>query len=512
MSQTPLPDNDPTRVRYGVLGFACVLSMITYLDRVAFGAAQSSIITALGLNHEGDLKWAITAFAFAYAAFEIPSGWLGDVFGPRTTLIRIVLWWSVFTALTGMIMPEGQGFFLLSGVTSLAVIRFLFGMGEAGAYPNLTRALHNWFPFSQRAVAQGWVWMAGRLMGGLTPLIWAFLVSGFAWWTVDANTNTATSWGVPPLLGSWRHAFFLFGAIGVVWCIAFSLWFRNTPKEKATVNQAELQLIQAGRHDTGTGHANVPWLKMLSSWNLWALCLMYFCASYGWYFNITYLHRFLETQYGVDPKSALGAIYKGGPLLFGATTCLLGGWLSDRFIRRTGNLKWGRRWFGIIGHSLCAVCYFLCLFTPTAFMFFLAISFAAFFNDLIMGPAWATCQDIGKRYAAIVAGAMNTVGNMGGAAAGWITGTILESYVNARAAAANVTVEQLSAADKAEALLPAYHINFIIFTVMYVIAVLLWLRIDPTQPVVPEPKAPDDHGGSVGGQEPVDGQQGAPLQ
>src|SRR5262249_44890128 len=202
--------------------------------------------------------------------------------------------------------------------------------------------------------------------------------------------------------------------------LAFASWFRNRPDEKAGVNPAERALIDAGRTDTGAGHAHVPWLALLTNTNLWALCLMYFCAAYGWYFNITYLPTFLQEQFAVDPKSLVGSLYKGGPLWMGAVTCLLGGWLSDRFIRRTGNRKWGRRWFGLIGHSLCGLCYLACLYTGSAFTFFLAISMAAFWNDLTMGSAWAVCQDIGKRYAAIVAGFMNTIGNLGGAVAGWV--------------------------------------------------------------------------------------------
>jgi nitrate/nitrite transporter NarK len=213
---------------------------------------------------------------------------------------------------------------------------------------------------------------------------------------------------------------------------------------------------------------------------------MYFCAAYGWYFNITYLPTFLEQQYDVSPQSSLGAIYKGGPLWLGAVACLAGGMLTDWFLRRTGNLKWGRRWFGIIGHSLCAVCYFACLFAPTAFTFFLAISFAAFWNDMTMGSAWAVCQDIGKRYAAIVSGCMNTIGNLGGALAGLLTGEILQLTLNAYAHAHSLPVDQLSAAQKATGLMPGYQINLAIFSAVYVVAAFLWLRIDATKPVVPE--------------------------
>jgi MFS family permease len=464
----------PTRVRYGVLGFACSLSMITYLDRVCMASAATPLIDTLGLNSIADLRWAFFAFGLAYAAFEIPGGWLGDVFGPRLVLIRIVLWWSAFTALTGFVGLSLGGFVL--GLGSLVAIRLLFGMGEAGAYPNITRALHNWFPFEERGVAQGAVWMAGRLMGGLTPLLWGLLVEGIA----RPDSAAATGFLGTPWL-DWRQTFWFFGSLGIIWCVLFALWFRNRPEEKRGVNAGELHIIRAGRTDEDALHRRVPWLGLLTSTNIWALCLMYFCASYGWYFNITYLHKFLEQQHGVDPRSIIGAIYKGGPLWMGAIACLVGGWLTDRFIHRTGNRKWGRRLFGVAGHGCCALCYFGCMFAPSAFGFFLAISLAAFFNDLTMGSAWACCQDIGKRYAAIVAGCMNTIGNLGGMAAGWATGYILDQSLDAYSHTLGSTPEQLSAAEKAAGLLPGYQINFVIFVVAYVLAALLWLRIDATK-------------------------------
>lgn len=463
----------PTRVRYGVLGYVCSLSMITYLDRVCFGVAATAIITELSLTSDADFTWFMWAFAFSYAVFEVPTGWLGDVFGPRNTLIRIVLWWSFFTVLTGLVSLEYGGV-VWGGFWTMLVIRFLFGMGEAGAYPNITRALHNWFPYHERAFAQGAVWMSGRLMGGLTPMVW---------WLVTQQFGM-----------SWRGAFILFGVIGVVWCFGFAAWFRNRPEEKPEVNEAEIALIKGGRVDTGQGHANVPWRKLLTSSNLWFLCMMYFCAAYGWYFNISLLPRFLETQYAVSPQSFVGSIYKGGPLWMGAITCLLGGWLSDLYIKRTGNRKWGRRMFGMVGHGLCAVCYFVCVFIPAqadhAFFFFLAISLAAFWNDLTMGSAWAVCQDIGGQYSAIVAGCMNTIGNLGGAMTQLVTGYILSVQLKAHAAAQNMAVDQLLDAEKAAGLLPGYHINFAIYGAVYVVAVFLWMRVDATKPIIPDSEEP----------------------
>jgi MFS family permease len=464
MSTTAVPQQ-PTGVRYGVLGFVCSLSMITYLDRVCFGSAMPYIVKDLGLTSVADLKWAVTAFAFAYATFEIPTGWLGDVHGPRNTLIRIVLWWSLFTAFTGTVGMEVNGY-VLGGIGALAVVRFLFGMGEAGAYPNITRALHNWFPFFQRGLAQGAVWMSGRLMGGLTPILWVLLVERLSL--------------------SWRDAFWVFGGLGILWCLAFASWFRNRPEEKPSVNAAELAVIRAGRSDVEAGHAHVPWLKLLRDVNLWTLCLMYFFTAYGWYFNITYLHTFLDEQYGVKPDSLVGGVYKGGPLWLGAVSCLIGGYLTDWIIRKTGSQKWGRRVCGLTGHSLCALFYFLLILAPNAFTFFLFISLAAFWNDITMGSSWAVCQDIGKRYAAIVAGWMNTIGNLGGAAAGWVTGEILQYYLDEKAELLGKAAKELSKPEKAAALLPGYQVNFVIFGLVYVLAAVLWLRIDSTRPVAQE--------------------------
>jgi MFS family permease len=455
----PPATQTPTRVRYGVLGFACSLSMITYLDRVCFGTVAPYIQHEFGLS-DTQKGLLFTAFALAYALFEVPSGWLGDVFGPRRTLIRIVLWWSVFTALTGMIFPsETWPWF---GFTAMLAVRFLFGMGEAGAYPNIARAFHNWFPFKERGFAQGAVWMAGRFAGGITPLIVLALLG--------EETGTGSARTV-----EWRHTFWIFGSLGVLWCGLFWWWFCDRPEQKPGVNRAELALI---RHDEGppqAGHLSVPWRRFVTSGNLWLLCGMYFCGAYGWYFNITYLPGYLERYYGVTKGAKWSAefwrfsLMAGAPLLLGAVACLVGGLLTDRFIRQTGNRKWGRRLYGMIGHGLCAACYFAAIFATNPWAFVAAIALAAFWNDLTMGSAWASCLDIGRRYSGIVAGCMNTIGNLGGAVAGFTTGLILDLCGSDR---------QLG-----------WQINFISFAGVYVLATFLWARFDSTKPVVPDAAA-----------------------
>jgi MFS family permease len=450
-AKTPL--TRPTRVRFGVLGFACALSMITYLDRVCFGTVAPHIQEEFDLSDK-QTGLLFTAFAFAYALFEVPSGWLGDVFGPRRTLIRIVLWWSLFTALTGAIYPNPQAPWF--AFAAMLLVRFLFGMGEAGAYPNIARSFHNWFPFGERGSAQGAVWMAGRFAGGLS----AFAVLALIYRTTGPGGAVTVHW---------RHCFWIFGLLGVAWCGAFWWWFRDRPEQHPAVNPAELALIRGSRPAPpggAGGHAGVPWGRLLTSGNLWSLCLMYFCASYGWYFNITWLPKYLKSQYGVtsDSHGVLAVSFlSGAPLLFGALACLVGGLLTDAFIRRTGDRKWGRRLFGVLGHGVCAACYFLSLLAASPWLFVAAITLATFCNDLTMGSAWASCLDIGRKYSGIVSGCMNTVGNLGGAAAGFTTGWVLERF-------------------QAQ----GWTVNFLSYGAVYVAAMLFWLRFDATRPVAPE--------------------------
>ena len=443
----------PSRVRYGVLGFACSLAMITYLDRVCFGTIVPYIQKDFGFGEEAK-GLLFSAFALAYAAFEVPSGWLGDVYGPRRTLIRIVIWWSLFTALTGSIYPSATYPNLAIG--ALIGVRFLFGVGEAGAFPNIARAQSNWFPFKERGFAQGAVWMSGRFGGGVTPLFISLLIF------------SESREGVEVV--QWRHAFWLFGVIGAVWCLAFWYWFRDRPDQKVGVNRAELELIRQGGDLGAAGHEGVPWGKLLGSRNLWFICVMYFCGSYAWYFNITWLPTYLNSVHGINHENAGReySIMAGLPLLFGSVGCLIGGLLTDYFYRRTGNLKWGRRACGLLGHGLCALCYLGAACLDSAWPVLLAIAIGTFWNDVTMGASWASCLDIGGRYAGIVSGCMNTIGNMGGAVAGYSTAWILRQYQTPSA---------------------GWQANFFLFAGIYGVAVVMWSLFDASKPVVPITKA-----------------------
>jgi MFS transporter, ACS family, glucarate transporter len=240
----------PTRVRHWVMVFAVALAVITYIDRVAISWAAPYIQRDLNLD-SGQMGLVLGAFGWAYALFEIPGGFLGDWIGPRKVLVRVVLWWSFFTAATGW----------ARGLTTLTITRFLFGAGEAGCFPNITKIFSVWLPAKEKVRAQGIVWMAARWGGAFTPPLVSFVV----------------------LQVGWRNAFELFGLIGPVWAILFYRWFRDNPMDHPGLNQAERHLVSASSK-LAAGHADVPWLKFVSSGRVWLLCWQYFCLTYGWYF------------------------------------------------------------------------------------------------------------------------------------------------------------------------------------------------------------------------------------
>jgi MFS family permease len=441
-----------------VLGFVCTLSMITYLDRACFSMSLRPIADALGLADASQLKWAITSFAIAYAAFEIPAGAMGDRLGAKPMLTRIVIWWSVCTALTGLIGLRVGGA-VMGGVGSLILLRFLFGAGEAGAYPNITRALHDRLPARSWETAQGLVFMSGRLAGGLTPLLWAMLVGG---------TATTAPWI------TWRGAFLLFGAVGVAWAVAFRYGFPDRPVA-AAAREGE---------DRPAPHAAIPWKALATNRTLWALCIMYLSVNYAWAFNLSYLPTYIEERFGIGADDRIGAIYKGAPLWVGAAGCLLGGPAVNGLARLLGDRRRARQVLGVSALSIGATCWWGALGATNVHVYSILVSLAAFTIDLTLGACWASCQDLGRGHAALTAACMNTVGTLGNALAGWLTGTLVEGSIVARAATLHVAPTALDLADKRLAAISGYESAFGTYVAAFVLAAVCWLFINPSRPLI----------------------------
>ncbi len=369
----------PTRSRHWVIVFAVTLAVITYIDRVCISKAAPLIQQDLGFTKQ-QMGWVFSAFTLAYALFEIPGGWLGDKLGPRRVLMRVVAFWSVFTAATGYAW----------NLASMMVCRFLFGAGEAGAFPNITKMFTIWLPQKERGLAQGITWLSARWGGAFTPLL--------VLWVLQ--------------FVSWRHAFMIFGCLGIVWAIVFYLWFRDNPRDHPAMNPAEFALLEGAEKNLDS-HAAIPWRKFLTSPTVLLLWLYYFCISYVWYFYITWLPTYMTEALHLD--GAKSALLGGLPLFLGGIGCFLGGWIAKKITRRSGGLGRARRIVGVCGMIGAAALLVASTFIQSPTLAMIAMGLSGFFNDLSMPGAWGACMDVGGKAAGSLSGSMNMMGNLGGA-------------------------------------------------------------------------------------------------
>jgi MFS family permease len=391
LSPSSEPAVQPTRVRYGVLGFLAAMTFVLYLDRACIGQALPVIQEELRLDETAKSR-ILSAFALAYALFEIPAGRWGDRYGSRGVLTRIVVWWSIFTALTGAAW----------GFTMLLIVRFLFGAGEAGALPNAARVLREWFPDSSRARAQGLV-TAAMLLGG-------------------AAAPRASQW-LMNIVG-WRWTFVVFAMCGVVWAVAFFIWFRDEPARHPATNEAERVLIAEGRAkpevgEDGTVHGPIPWRRVFPFANIWLLSALVALSSgvyelfSGWY--PSYLQQARSAPR--ELSSWLATMVLGA----GALATISGGWFSDWMVRRTGDHRWGRTAQGVAGWGLAAVAILASIRIDSTETAALCLAVAAFGVQLALPSWWACATLISGRHVGALFGLMNMFGSVGRIAANeWV--------------------------------------------------------------------------------------------
>ena len=355
-----------------------LLSVLLYVDRVCISAAQPEVVADLGLT-DTQMGWVLSVFALGYALFQTPSGILADRYGPRKILTAVVTFWSIFTALTGTAF----------NYVSMLIYRFLFGVGEAGAFPGMARAVFSWIPMKERGLVTGINFSGSRLGAAFALPVVAWMISAMGW----------------------RMTFGVLGGIGFIWAFAWYLWFRDDPTDHPNIAEDELNFILENRQqqDSGTKTALSAGL-LLSSKNMWLAMAQYFASNFTFFFTLTWLFPHIKSEYGLETVEA--AFYASAPLIAGAFGNWFSGWLVDR-IYSDGKWTLSRRIPAIVGFILAAggLIGSVYMTEVAGAIFFLSI--AIFGADMTLSPSWSFCVDIGKKNAGAVSGTMNMAGNIG---------------------------------------------------------------------------------------------------
>jgi ACS family glucarate transporter-like MFS transporter len=404
------------KYRNRVLGLMSLMMLIMYLDRVCISVSGPRMQDELHITPV-QWGWVVGIFGLSYALFEIPSGILGDRLGPRRVITRIVLWWSAFTTFTGM----------ATGFAPLLAIRFLFGMGEAGAYPNSGVVVARWFPLPERGRAFGVTLMASQLGGALAPLV-----------VVPIQVHYG-----------WRATFYLFGMVGIVWSAFWYWWFRDSPREMAGVSPEELAETRAL---PALAHHALPWTSAIRSGNLWGLMGLTFCYVYVLAFYATWLHTFLVKGRGYH-EGQLGM--SSLPFFVAAASNFLGGIASRRMVGKVGIL-WARRGIGFTGLAFSATVALAVMLVHNQALTLPLLSLLIGGITFQQPSVFAACLDIGEESAGAVVGAMNTAGAVGSFVAPVVFGYLVTAS-------------------------GSYDAPFVPMAALLLTGAFLWLRFDPTR-------------------------------
>jgi MFS family permease len=406
--------------RYQVLTVLSILSMITFLDRIALSSASGSIMADLHLSTV-QWGWILGVFTLAYGLFEVPTGWLGDKIGGKKVLIRVVIWWSFFTILTGF----------STGFLMLLIVRTLFGMGEAGAYPNTSIILSKYFPVIERGRAQAIIWGASRIGAALTPFVVLPLQQRY----------------------SWHIPFYILGAAGIVWALFWFFWHKEDPTEVKDIDPKELEYILANRDLPIVLEENKKsYWSIFESRNIWYLLGMYVCYAIGAYFFQSWFHTYLEKG-RLIPKDQL--IWASSiPYLLAGLGCLSGGWLSDKAVLKYGK-KWGRRIVPMIGLFVSGLCMIGASLVADNTIAIIALGIGMAFMDVTAPVAWAVAMDLGGLKSGSVSGSMNAAG---------LTAAYLSTVIFGYLATAY-----------------GYYLPVLLIGVIVLLGAFVWLKIDATK-------------------------------
>lgn len=414
---TPSSLPKPTSVRWQMMALVTATTVLTYLDRLNIGIAGHFIQDEFSFSLK-TMGWILSSFLVGYSLSQIPGGYLADRYGPRKVLIIAITWWSVLTAVTAVAprLPMAKWF----GVAySIAIIRFLIGIGEAPSSPSYTKVVANWIGYTRRGFGSSFNLFGIGLGGALTPVLITFIMR---------------RWG-------WRNSFYGCGLLGFLVALIWYMWATDRPEQHPRVNQDEIDFIRAGHPlgAEGSAQGNVPWKRILTNRSVIALVLGYFCQGFPIYFFHTWLFIYLVKVRGFSLTE--GGFYGAVPYAAIAVASPLGGLFSD-FAVRVLDKPWGQRIAVWLGMFSSAVLMWSGAHAPNKVTAIFLLAAAAGCNMFASVTFWAACIDLGKLYSGSVAGVMNTFGNLAGAFSPVVTAYVASRFgwTSALTFAAVVTV------------------------------------------------------------------------
>lgn len=363
--------------RYILVVFTFLLTVLLYVDRACISTAKESIMHDLSLTVT-EFGWIMAIFTLGYALLQTPSGKLADTKGPRIVITSIVTFWSALTAITGFAW----------NYVSMLVIRFLFGAGEAGAFPALSKVVYNWFPVKERGIVQGINFSGSRIGAALGLPLVAILIEMFGW----------------------RHTFLIFGMAGVIYAIIWYLIFKDKPEDSKLLSESEKEYIIKNRQQASLKKEILPFSTIIRSTNMWLAMLQYICSNFTFYFTLTWMYPYIKEKFMLGSVEA--GMYAAIPLIAGAVGNWTSGIIVD-YIYSKGKLKMSRQLPAIIGFVLAAVGMLLVTHANSPLISVIFMSLAVLGADMTLSPSWAFCIDIGKENAGAVSGTMNMAGNLG---------------------------------------------------------------------------------------------------
>jgi ACS family glucarate transporter-like MFS transporter len=376
-----------TTVRLRILGILVLMSFLAYVLRTNLSFAAPQMMGDLALT---EIQWGyvMAAFTAGYTIFQFPGGLLGDRLGPRRVLAGLMILWAVLTAVTSLV-PNADSASTLAIVGALMLVRFFVGVTHAPTFPVVNASVVRWFPPGRWALPLG-LSSTGLTLGGAAGAI-----------------------AVPMLVEAfgWRVTFLILAPLGLL--VAWLWWWysRDDPRRHPGVNEAEIELIEAGRDAADTDppeEESGMWLTVLRNRDVLLLTLSYSSMNFVFYIIFNWFFYYLVE---VREFSATDAGFvASAQWIAGAAGATLGGWLCDRMCGRLG-LRWGCRWPVVIGMGMSVLLLLVGAFHPSAVVAVTAMVLLFFFNQINEGPYWATSIAVGGRHAGAAGGVMNTGAN-----------------------------------------------------------------------------------------------------